>query len=54
MEEFSKEKHLNPGDRVTVGLLHINDDGVSYWSAGATEYVILEDGWSKIGSLMGA
>lgn len=54
MEEFRDEKHLNPGDRVTVYGVHVNDDGVSHWSTGVTEYVILKDGWAKIASVMGA
>lgn len=54
MEEFTKEKHLNPGDRITVSYLHINEDGVSYWGAGVDEYVVLKNGWSKIEKLMGA
>lgn len=54
MDKFTKEKHLNPGDRITVSYLHINDDGISHWGAGVDEYVVLKNGWSKIGSLMGA
>ena len=53
MKDFISEKRLNPGDRMTICGVHVNDDGTS-WSAGVTEYVILKDGWAKINSLMGA
>ena len=54
MEEFVKERHLNPGDRVTVSYLHVNDDCISHWGAGVDEFVILEEGWKRIGRMMGA
>ncbi|MBQ7462907.1 MAG: hypothetical protein IJS63_11830 [Bacteroidaceae bacterium] len=55
MKEFIEEKGLKPGDVLQVWYIKPHDYGrEGFWSAGATDYVILEHGWEKIREIRGA